>query len=72
MLPVLGALLVAFIHALIAGCCWAIAVAASVEAVHYLKTLQPKNHTMKNFSQSFSKGNELGVKNMKAIFGFFD
>lgn len=31
-----------------------------------------KNHTMKNFSQSFSKGNELGVKNMKAIFGFFD
>jgi hypothetical protein len=27
-----------------------------------------KNRTMKNFSQSFSKGNELGVKNMKAIF----
>jgi hypothetical protein len=27
---------------------------------------------VKNFSQSFSKGNELGVKNMKAIFGFFD
>jgi len=31
-----------------------------------------KNHTMKNFSHSFSNGNELGVKNMKAIFGFFD
>jgi hypothetical protein len=27
---------------------------------------------MKNFSHNFSKGNELGVKNMKAIFGFFD
>jgi hypothetical protein len=27
---------------------------------------------MKNFSQSFSKGSELGAKNMKAIFGFFD
>lgn len=31
-----------------------------------------KNHTMKNFSHSFSNGNKLGVKNMKAIFVFFD
>ena len=28
--------------------------------------------TRKNFSQNFSKGNEPGVRNMKAIFGVFD
>jgi hypothetical protein len=26
----------------------------------------------KNFSHNFSKGNEPGVKNIRAIFGFFD
>jgi hypothetical protein len=30
-----------------------------------------KNHTCKNFSHNLSKGNVPGVKNIKAIFGFF-
>jgi hypothetical protein len=31
-----------------------------------------KHCTCKNSSHNFSKGNEPGVKNIKAIFGFFD
>lgn len=31
-----------------------------------------KQQTCKNFSHNLSKGNEPGVKNIKAIFGFFD
>ena len=31
-----------------------------------------KNHTCKNFSHNLSKGNEPGVKNIKAMFGFCD
>lgn len=34
------------------------------------KIQQTEEHTQKNFSHSFSKGNDPGVKNMKAIFGF--
>jgi len=36
------------------------------------RTVKLENITRKNFSHSFSNGNEPGVKNMKAILGFFE